>query len=157
MPPPVRVWRSEAARPVASSAGAGATPKADSQRTTEAARDRVSTCFMASLPSSRLVTVCRAAVRLRKIPMMIQLLPAGMPARPVAGLPSVGRQAERPRTEAREETAAGTFGPHDPAEGTFHRPGATASHAASSQPWNTTASPTCRTDGAKRRSPSSAR
>ena len=35
--------------------------------------------------------------------------------------------------------------------------GRTASHAASSQPWNTTASPTCRTDGGKRRSPSSAR
>ena len=35
--------------------------------------------------------------------------------------------------------------------------GSTASHPASSQPWNTTASPTCRTEGAKRRSPSSAR
>ena len=33
----------------------------------------------------------------------------------------------------------------------------TASHPASSHPWNTTASPTCRTGGAKRRNPSSAR
>ena len=33
----------------------------------------------------------------------------------------------------------------------------TASHAASSQPWNTAASPTCRTDGVRRRRPSSAR
>ena len=33
----------------------------------------------------------------------------------------------------------------------------TASHAASSQPWNTTASPMCRTEGARRRNPSSAR
>ena len=65
--------------------------------------------------------------------------------------------AERRRTEGREEVAAGTFDPHDPAGETFHRPGATASHAASSHPWNTTASPTCRTDGARRRSPSSAK
>ena len=36
-------------------------------------------------------------------------------------------------------------------------PGSTASHPASSQPWNTTARPTCRTEGARRRSPSSAR
>ena len=33
----------------------------------------------------------------------------------------------------------------------------TASHPASSQPWNTTASPTCRTEGVKRRSPPSAK
>ena len=33
----------------------------------------------------------------------------------------------------------------------------TASHATSSQPWNTSARPTCRTEGARRRSPSSAR
>ena len=36
-------------------------------------------------------------------------------------------------------------------------PGSTTSHPASSQPWNTTASPMYRTDGARRHSPSSAR
>ena len=35
-------------------------------------------------------------------------------------------------------------------------PGSTASHATSSQPWNTTANPMYRTDGARRRNPSSA-
>ena len=36
-------------------------------------------------------------------------------------------------------------------------PSSTASHAASSQPWKTTARPRCRTDGMRRRNPSSAR
>ena len=76
----------------------------------------------------------------------------------------LGAAPLRPRLSLAADTLA-TALPVAPGVGTFDyfaapgfaAYGSTASHPASSQPWNTTASPTCRTEGARRRSPSSAR
>ena len=59
---------------------------------------------------------------------------------------SDGQEVELPRSHSRSGADAFGF---------VSNP--TASHAASSQPWNTTANPMYRTDGARRRRPSSAR
>ena len=73
--------------------------------------------------------------------------PGGVAAREVRAA-RTARSGSDERSRSHSRSGADAFG---------FVSNSTASHAASSQPWNTTANPMYRTDGARRRNPSSAR